>query len=132
MAKTVVPTLDISTLSEDAPIMIDGARHGVKHPDNLSLVDYKQLETDLPRLGHLMVKAKLSKEEGKEAKALLVGVIAVILDAPDATKAKLRDAQRVAILDVFTKLRSAAPATLMNAARRTTAGRRIGANSFPR
>lgn len=124
------PTLDLSTLSHGEPIKIDGRAYEVRHPESLPLIAYKQLETELPRLGHLMVKAKLSKVEATEAEQLLRGVIDVILDAPEAVRAKLRASQCVLILDVFTKLRPANEPTPAEA--KTTARRRTGGNSSRR
>lgn len=125
--KKLVPTLDLSTLSEDAPIKIDGVLFGVKHPNSISLLEYKQLESDLPRLGHLMVKAKLTRPEAQEATRLLSEVVDVILDAPAEVRSKLKDTQRVQVLDVFTKLRSATLATTPEAPKKVR--RRIGARS---
>lgn len=119
--------LDLSTLSQDAVITIDKKRYGVRHPDSLNLVDYKQLEFTLSRIGHLLQlpKAKLTKTLAAEAETLLVELMDMVLDAPDTVRAKLKTAQRLLILNVFTQLRSSAtpaPKTEVTRMRRRRTG----------
>lgn len=116
-------TLNFRTIKGGSPITIDGRSHSIRHPEALPLADYKTLETTLPRLGHLMVKAKLATAAAAEASLLLADVIDVILDAPEDVRAKLTDVQRVLILDVFMKLRPSgtlAPRTEASKGRRRT------------
>ena len=105
------PTLVLSTLLRGAPITIDGERYQVRHPDALALMQLKRVEIAAPRLGHLLQTPTLTDDEERELSALLVAVCQDVVDAPEAVTAKLTDPQRVAILQVFTQLRSAVQMT---------------------
>lgn len=117
------PSLDLTTITNGIPIKIDGQPYDIRHAESLPLATYRQLEMQSSRLGHLMVKAKLTKEEAAETSQLLAEVTDAILDAPEDVRAKLKDVQRVKIVDLFTK-RSETPATTTApVARRRTGGK---------
>lgn len=128
--QTGTSRLNFSTIAGGMPITIDGKPYTIRHPESLPLASYKQLETKLPRLGHLMVKAGLTAPQANELATLLADVTNEVLDAPDDVRSKLTDVQRVLIMDVFMKLRPTSTlATLTEAAPRR---RQTGAKSSRR
>lgn len=97
------PLLDLSTLTVRPLIAIDGARHEILSPDELSILDSHRLGQWGRRI------QELAEAEGDQAEAeleALVGKVArkVAVGVPDDVWAQLSGAHKQAIADVFTGL----------------------------
>lgn len=123
-------TLNLSVLVSGVPIRIDGKDYEILLPDCLPLIAYKRLQTDLPRLGHLILKATLTDDEATEMAAMLMRVVEQVLTAPSDVRAKLSDVQRLQVMNVFMQLRS--DLTTPDTATKATTSRRTGRTSSRR
>lgn len=103
---TATAALDFKTVNDTQFIRIDGRAYDIRHPDALSLAQYKRVEHDAPKLFALMDMKEPTPADEAEMSRLLDRLVRVALDAPDEVQEKLRDAQRIAIVAVFTQLRS--------------------------
>jgi hypothetical protein len=97
------PLLDLSTLTVRPLIAIDGARHEILSPDELSILDSHRLGAWGRRI------QQLAEAEGAEAEAELEQLVdkvarKVAVGVPDAVWAQLSGAHKQAIADVFTGL----------------------------
>jgi hypothetical protein len=97
------PLLDLSTLTIRPLIAIDGARHEILSPDELSILDSHRLGQWGRRI------QQLAEAEGAEAETeleTLVDKVArkVAVGVPDAVWVQLSGAHKQAIADVFTGL----------------------------
>lgn len=105
------PILSLDTLSKNLPIKIDGKAHEIRHPDSLPLAALMRVEKIAPRCAALLGAAEgvgLTDEETDELTGMLELLTGVVLDAPADVRARLNDAQRVQIMQVFTQLRTKA------------------------
>lgn len=121
--------LDFSTApTETAHVAIDGVLYPILHPDQLSIAQIKRMEREAPELGRLMQLDELTPEQEAEIDRLLQSACATVLEAPEDVRARLSDAQRIAVIEAFTQLRTAKPQATgaMRAASRST-----GANTSP-
>jgi hypothetical protein len=129
------PLLDLSTLTVRPLIAIDGARHELLSPDELSILDSHRLGQWGRRI------QELAEAEGADAEAELEALVdkvgrKVAVGVPDAVWAKLSGAHKQAIADVFTGLllrnRLGVAGAIAKAAGVTMPTEiSIGANSFP-
>lgn len=104
MATTMPPPLVLVTSLEPAPrpvVVIDGESHQLAAPEDLTVVQIKDLE----RLGLLLMKADTTPEEAAEADRRLLSVCRAILPASDEVHARLKPFQRLQVLTSFTTLR---------------------------
>ena len=97
------PLLDLSTLTVRPLIAIDGTRHEILSPDELSILDSHRLGQWGRRI------QELADAEGADAEAELEALIdkaarKVAVGVPDAVWAQLSGAHKQAIADVFTGL----------------------------
>lgn len=100
------PVLEFSTLEEGLPVRIDGQLYQIRSANALSLSALKRLERVAPRMATLLQRDDLTDDEAQDVAAGLVQLCDLILDAPAEVRARLKDAQRVSILQAFTQLRS--------------------------
>lgn len=97
------PLLDLSTLTVRPLIAIDGARHEILSPDELSILDSHRLGAWGRRI------QQLAEAEGADAEAELEQLVdkvarKVAVGVPDPVWAQLSGAHKQAIADVFTGL----------------------------
>lgn len=97
------PLLDLSTLTVRPLIAIDGARHEILSPDELSILDSHRLGQWGRRI------QQLAEAEGAEAEGELEQLVdkvarKVAVGVPDAVWQQLSGAHKQAIADVFTGL----------------------------
>lgn len=97
------PLLDLSTITTRPLIAIDGARHEILSPDELSILDSHRLGQWGRRI------QQLAEAEGAEAEAELEALVdkvarKVAVGVPDAVWMQLSGAHKQAIADVFTGL----------------------------
>lgn len=99
------PALDLTTETDERPIVrIDQIGYELRTSRDLTLQDFKFLERVSIRVGELLTKANLSKQESQELAGRLKEIVALALEAPADVLAKLTDIQRVSIFKVFTEL----------------------------
>ena len=97
------PILELSTDSATCPIKIDAKAYAIRHPNALSLFDFKHVDRQLPRVAHLLQQTAPSPEQRQELSQLLAEVTAIVLEAPDAVHAKLKDTHRLIIVEAFAR-----------------------------
>ena len=99
------PILDLSTLIERPKIVIDGQPYEIMSPDELSVLDHHRLGSQGRRLNELMELDTFAGAEDGELLKLVHDISDFIMvDVPDEVRAKLSDAQRMEISEVFTAL----------------------------
>lgn len=101
---TAAPLLDLQTLTTRHSIAIDGAAYELRTFDDLSIVDYHQTPRRAARIYGLLREETLTSEQEHELSRLVDQVCRIILDAPQAVHAKLKDWQRLKIFQTFTLL----------------------------
>jgi hypothetical protein len=105
MAETKNPVIELTTASTRRNVSIDGELYEIINLDEMSLSERMRSE----RFVKAWTRAAEAEDEPNSAKmAQLVekidGVIARILVAPDAVRAKLQDGHKLALLNtVFTR-----------------------------
>ncbi|WPJ67965.1 hypothetical protein AUSSIE_42 [Sinorhizobium phage Aussie] len=124
------PLLDLSTLIERPAITIDGKRYEILSPEELSILDSQSFTFWGGEI------EELSKTKGKESElAELVSKVAskVLVEVPADVRAKLSDAQKFRVVEVFTMLllRHKIGAVGAAAAVMKDLGPSIGEKSFP-
>jgi hypothetical protein len=107
------PQIDFSTAEYAATVRIDGVAYGVRSPDWLSLFDYKRFQHIGTRLAEIYEKPvdQITADEEAEATSIVSRQCAMVLDAPSEVLEKLKDGQRVQIIDLFLELPARRPAT---------------------
>lgn len=110
------PALDL-VLSPDRPIVrVDKKSYELRTINELTLVQFKRLETIGPQLGALLQSDALTKDQGEDLSRLLAEVCQLALLAPPTLHAKLGDLNRILIVDCFMTL---LPPTLVQRMRAT-------------
>lgn len=99
MAETAI--LDLETLIKRPTIRIDGKLYELRAPDELSVLDSQWLTTAGKRIEQL---AAAGDPEGKLPELLEAVVRRILVDVPDDVLARLSEAHRMAICEVFTVL----------------------------
>lgn len=95
------PVLELSTLADGLPITIDQAVYEIRHPASFSIGELKQIDKLTKRSGAIEIKTEPSEDELAQWQEDMSALCDLVLDAPDAVKAKLRDIQKIAVLRVF-------------------------------
>ncbi len=104
MAKTS-PILDLDTLIKRPIIKIDGVNYEIISPDELSVLDHHRLMEQGKRLDALLSASEMGEEDEAEIKKLLVKITDwIMVGVPPEVRAKLTDAQRMDVGQVFTAL----------------------------
>ncbi len=102
MAESV---LSLTTLIERPTIIIDDVSYEIMSPDELSVLDHHRLGIQGKALDALMSKPKLNAGSEKRLTSLLRDISDFIMvGVPDDVRAKLSDAMRTEIAEVFTTL----------------------------
>lgn len=104
MAKRTT-ALNIETLIERPTIDIDGTLYEILSPDELSIIQHHSFAATGRRLEELMKSDQLDENEAHEMQAIVTDISdEIMVGVPDDIAEKLTDAQRLAVLDVFTAL----------------------------
>ncbi len=129
--------LDLTTLIEQPTISINGTQYPILHPDQLGVIDFQRLATMAGRVGELMQKSDLDDDAAADLSQIIADLTnRIMVDIPDDLRAKLTEAQRLAVAEVFMMLprartrRPKAKPKAAKARRKGSAGskRRSGAN----
>jgi len=104
-ANEATPLLDLETLIKRPKIAIDGELYEILSPDELTVVDHHRFAAWGKRIDALMAKKDLTKAQEKELGKIVVDLgDRIMVGVPEALRAKLSDAQRMAVAEVFTRL----------------------------
>lgn len=95
------PRLSIVTTLPALTVEIDGVNYEVSHPDGLSLPKLRRAEMGLPRVSHLIQLADPNDVQEQELHDLLTSLTEQVLGAPKTVIARMTDAQKLAVLEVF-------------------------------
>lgn len=95
------PLLDLTTLLQRETIRIDGIVYDLRNSNELTIFDLARLQRTADRVQQLDGLAEPTADELAEYARLLDRAVRIILDAPEAVHAKLRTAQREAIVWTF-------------------------------
>lgn len=121
----IAPLLDLDTLTERPKIIIDKQLYEIRSADELSLVEHHRLRRQGERIEALMNAADLDDSGEAELERLVVQVSDfVMVDVPDEVRARLRQGQRLQVIEVFTRLP-------LQGALRAILARAAGASSIP-
>lgn len=102
--------LDLETLIERPTITIDKKPYEILSPEELSILDSQRFTSWGARIEKLSQEANdlaedALKENAEELRALVDKVVRkVLVDVPDDILAKLKDAQKLRVVEVFTML----------------------------
>jgi len=129
------PILDLDTLVERPTIRVDGKLYEIRSHDELSVLDHHRLVQQGKRLDELMARPELDADSRAEVGTLLYEISDfVMVGVPAQVRAKLSDAQRASVAEVFTVLPTQqriarAAAAIGAAATRTGASRPRASNA---
>jgi hypothetical protein len=137
MATTREPLLNLETLTEVSTVLIDKVAYPIIGRAQLTIIKYRAFTRDYARLTALHNKPDLTVEEDAEYETLVNRLVALILDAPDKVRAKLRGEQLMAIIGAFLTLSASAGARsranrTLPAKPQKNAKKKTGANSSRR
>lgn len=141
---TAAPILNLDTLAVRSSVAINGVKYGLRHTDELSVVQAHRLGRYAERYDELVEVTKtgqaLSEEDAQELADALEAIAPIALDAPPDVLQALTDLQRFQVVQTFISLSpirrrptraipaaSAAPSTgekPRRGSRASTAGRR--------
>lgn len=96
-----VPVLSLTTIVEYPTVAIDQALYRLTPPDAFSLFARLALEEKEKRLQALIAAPERSKSDEEEIIALLDTICREVLEAPAAIHDKLRDTQRLLVVEAF-------------------------------
>lgn len=121
------PILNLDTLTNSSPVIIDGERYTLRRVDALSIFQSFALEQSAERFNTLRAKGmKMSRDELKEFAEALQQIVPAVLEAPEAVHVRLSDSQRVDIVEHFLQLSQPMPPLMTRAPK--TAPASTGAN----
>ncbi len=113
----MAPVLNLSTLIERPMITIDQTPHEIVSPDEMSLLDTQRAASLGRRLDKLTRADDLNPTMQKQLAETLDALCDIIMaPIPKDARAKLTDAQRMAVIEVFTMLSLARKTKLAGAA----------------
>lgn len=104
MADSSKRILDLTTDDPRPVIAIDKIDYPIRSGGDLTLEQYRYLESVMPRAAVLLDKDKLTGDEGTELETLLGTVVPIALEAPAAVLAKLRPLQNLMVFQTFMTL----------------------------
>ncbi len=97
--------LDLMTLIEQPTIKINGVTHEILHPDQLGVLDFQRLSTMAGRVSVLMKTPEPSDADAEELTAIIKNLTdRIMVGVPADVRAKLTEAQRLAVAEVFMTL----------------------------
>lgn len=99
------PILDLSTVVERPTILIDESIYDILSPDALSALDHQRFAAWGRRIDALTAKDELTAQEEEDLAAKLAALSdRIMVGVPEDVRAKLSDAQRKAVIEVFSLL----------------------------
>ncbi len=102
--------LDINTERDDRQkVRVDGRLYAIRRGDELSILGTRSVFTKFGELAGLLDLAKPTKVQARAMSELLDEMCRMVLEAPDSVHVKLRDSQRLQVIDVFSLLLSKTP-----------------------
>ncbi len=121
--------LDLKTLIEQPTIKVDGSQYEILHPDQLGILDFQRLSTMAVRLNTLGKKSDTSDDEAAELVTIIEDLTdRIMVGVPADVRAKLTEAQRLAVAEVFMTIPRAQTRTTRKK-RRAQASRSGGSRS---
>jgi len=90
------------------PVDVDGVSYRILDPVEVSIADLKRIEVVLPQVGALLAPSVVSHEAEQQVGALLLELTEIVMPAPKAVHAKLRNTQRISVVEAFAALLAAA------------------------
>lgn len=122
------PLIDISTVIERPTVAIDGTRYEILSPDELSVLDSHRLAAWGRRYDALVAKDAPTPDEDQEMSDLVISMSKkIMVGVPEEVRAKLTDAMRQAVIEVFSVLPLGRRLGRLAGAVPATASRSIGA-----
>lgn len=113
-SKYAEPLLDLSSLIERPKITIDDEPWEITAPEELSVIDTQRLASLGRKLDNLRMQD--GEAQAKQLTDTLEAIVALVMaPVPAKVRAKLSDAQKVAVIEVFTMLSYARKAQLAGA-----------------
>lgn len=126
------PLIELTTATRRPTIAIDGELYEILSPDELSIVDCHRFAAWGKRIDALMAKDALTKAQKKELGKILGDLSdRIMAGVPEEVRAKLTDAQRMEVAEVFTRLPLQKRLVRLTAGAETTADGPNGASSSP-
>ncbi|MEP9402035.1 hypothetical protein [Sphingomonas sp. VNH70] len=108
--------LNLETLVDRPKISIDGVQYEILSPDELALLTSHRVAALGRKLDKLLKADELNATGEKQLSATLEEMIAIIMEpVPVAVRARLSDAHKMSVVEVFTMLSLARKATLAGA-----------------
>lgn len=98
------PVLTLNTLTDRTRIKINNKTYELRSRDEFAFLSYRRHARRFARLSELLQAKTSTAAQEKEQSALLDELCRVVLDAPPAVHAGLRDPHRMQILAVFSGL----------------------------
>lgn len=105
MADTFSPLLNLDTLISRFAITIDGARYELRRQEELPLIPHRRLDAQRDAFNAILTSDDPTAEQQAELSRLIGLICTAILIAPEHVLARLSDQQRMAVADVFFRLR---------------------------
>lgn len=104
MAEQTDPLLNLDTLVEHRTVRVDGVAYDLLNPEEVSLLDYHRIAKQSARVASALEAEEMTDEQAVELSRLLDSLCRFILRAPEEVHAKLTDANKLRVLQVFTEL----------------------------
>lgn len=94
--------LDLTTLIEQPTISIDGVQYEILHPDQLSIVDAHHLQSMALRIEKITKQPDIDDDGAADLSAMVIDLSdRIMIGVPPEIRAKLTEAQRLVVAEVF-------------------------------
>lgn len=105
--------LDLETAETERPFLtIDAKKYDVNTTDDLGITALAKISAIGKRIAKIMGKGDLTEADASEAqKNMTLVVNLIVVDLPADIEAKLKDGQKMAIINAFTKTAGVKPET---------------------
>lgn len=115
--------LSIDTMIERSQISVDGALYEIVSPEELPLLTSQRIAALGRKLDKFMKSDDLNDTSSKQLNATLDGLVEIIMEpVPGAVIAKLSQAQKYSVIEVFTMLSLARKSKLAGATLQSVIG----------
>jgi hypothetical protein len=125
------PVLSLTTLIPRLTIKIDGKPYDLITADEFAWLDYRGKAGVFREAAPLMVLRRRTKKQEKDIERLLGPLVQTVVKAPATVLARLTNAQRVQVLEVFSRLLPTKPLMSAVQAGAPTRGRRSSTKTRP-
>jgi hypothetical protein len=123
MATTPTPVLSLDTIIPRPTIRIDGKPYQMRSADEFAWLVYRGKAGLFRKAATLMVLPRRTAAQEKEIERMLGPLVQELVLAPAKVLARLSDAQRFQVLEVFSQLLQTARTTTGRAGANAMAGR---------